>query len=49
MQDPDIASLPLQLANDGYDASEPAFAALLDGTNPVGIVEMDECQAFRIA
>jgi hypothetical protein len=37
----------MQLANDCHDTTETAIVAVLNRANPVGVIQMNECQAGR--
>jgi hypothetical protein len=45
VQNANVLSLCLQLSNYSYDAAESASVALLYCADPVGIVQVNKCQA----
>jgi len=45
MQDADVAALALKLARQRNDAAEAAGVAILDGADPVGVIEVQESES----
>ena len=48
MQDADVAPLRLKLPDQGHYPAETTGVAILYGTDTIGVVEVDKCQAAAL-